>query len=366
MSGTTWKERLSGATFQRKLLIALNTVLLTACILSAAALYSISITFETTTAARRFGGESIQRFAQIACYLPVGEGKSEEDIWSLRTALESKFVEQSLDAPEGGSLYIDAYSTRTKITAATEHATAEVSAFGVGGDFFYFHPLRLRSGSYIAQRDLMDDLVVLDEALAWRLFGGTELAGLTVYIGGEPFVVAGVVSIEDDFATGRAMTNDGTIFLSYSALKRLDSDISIDCYEIVLPDPISGYARSTMETLMPTGEGTMVEMSSRFSLPRLLELIASFGERSMRTGAVVYPYWENALRLAEDHAVLFLVLTALTALFPLMTLTALVIRKAVAFWRFVRREIPAHLAAAVERYKEKRLSRFAAKAKKGE
>ena len=366
MSTMSWKERLSAVPFQRKLLVILNAGMLIACLSFGAALHSVGTAFETTTAAARFGGESGQRFAHLACYLPVGGGKSEEDILSLRSALESRLTEQSLAAPEGGSLYIDAYSTSAKITAVTDHAAAEVSAFGVGGNFFHFHPLRLRSGAYITERDLMDDLVVLDEAMAWRLFGGTELSGLTIYIEGEPFVVAGVVAMEDDFAAERAMENEGTLFLSYSALKRLKDDISISCYEIVLPDPITGYARSTVESLLAAEDSVLVEVSSRFSPANLFGIIKSFGERSMRTKAVVFPYWENALRLAEDHGALLLLLTALTALCPLMTAIVLMARGVRALWRFTRREIPARISAAVERHKENRLARITAEAGKGE
>ena len=70
----------------------------------------IALVLETTTAAQRFRGESETRFAQMACFLPVGQGKTEEQIFEFRSGLDTKFVEQSLEAPEGGSLYVDAYS----------------------------------------------------------------------------------------------------------------------------------------------------------------------------------------------------------------------------------------------------------------
>lgn len=366
MSGMTWKSRLADIPFGKKLLVVLNAVLLLACAASSLGLQAVGSTFETVTAADRFRGGSDTRFAQLACFLPVGKGKSEEDIWSLREKLDAKFVEQSLTAPEGGSLYMDAYSARGKISVTTDHASAEVSGFGVGGDFFHFHPLRLRSGTYIAERDLMDDLVVLDEALAWRFFGGVELSGMTLYINGEPFVVAGVVAMEDDFAARRALTEEGTMFLSYSALARLDDSLSIDCYEIVMPDPISGYARGVMEELMGADGGTIVENSGRFSPGRLLDMILRFGERSMRTGAVVYPYWENALRIAEDHAALLAVLVVITAMCPVITLAVLIVRGIMCFWRFVRREVPERLGGMVERSREKRYARLKAQDREGE
>ena len=144
MSGVTIRERLRAVPQRVKLLAALNAALILICALTALFLRGIAPTFETITAAERFRGGSDLRFAQIACYLPSGKQIDEEKIWTLRETLDAKFVEQSLTAPEGGSLFLDSYSMRTRLTAATEHGTAEVAAFGVGGDFFYFHPLLLR------------------------------------------------------------------------------------------------------------------------------------------------------------------------------------------------------------------------------
>lgn len=289
-----------------------------------------------------------------------------DDVVSLRQSLEAKFVEQSLEASEGGSLFLDAYHTRAKVTVTSDHASAEVNAFGVGGDFFYFHPLTLRSGAYIAERDLMDDLVVLDEVLAWRLFGGTDLAGVSLTINGKSFVVSGVVSMEKDSASQRAQTEEGTLFFSYAALARLKEGVHIDAYEIVMPDPISGYARGVMEELFSTEDGIIVENSGRFSLTRLAGLLGQFGERSMRIGAVACPYWENALRLAEDYAALLLVLIVLTALCPTLSLVVLTIRAVITFSRFIRRDMPQRISAAVERRREKRYARSAAKDTEGE
>ena len=357
---------MSGLTWKKWLLVVVNLVLVLVFAASALGLHAVSSSFETVTAARRFGGESGIRFAQLACFFPVGEGKSEEDIGSIRQSLETKFVEQSLTAPEGGSLFLDSYSASASVSVSTDHASAQVSAIGVGGDFFYFHPLRLRSGAYIAERDLMDDLVVLDEALAWRLFGGMELAGMTLYINGVPFVVAGVVAMEDDFATQRVLDREGSLFLSYSALQRLDEDTSINCYEIVMPDPISGYARSVMEQMLPLEEESMVENSERFSLAHLCTVIGDFGERSMRMTAVVYPYWENALRFAEDCAALLLALAVFTALFPLATAAVLAVLGGGTLFCCARSIAVARFSDAVERHREKRFSQLTAKDTEGE
>ena len=366
MSGGTWKARFAAVPFSKKLIVILNIVLVVLCAVCVLSLRSLSTAFDTVTAAHRFQGDSGIRFAQIACYLPVGEGQSQEEIWSLREKLDAKLVEQSLEAPEEGNLYLDAYSARTNVTVKTAHSTAEVSAYGVGGEFFYFHPMFLRSGSYISERDLMDDLVVLDEALAWRFFGGIDLAGMTLYINDKPFVVSGVISMEDDIATGHARTEDGILFLSYPALAKLQEGLTIDSYEIVMPNPISGYALGVMEELMGRNGGTIVENSGRFSFLRLWDVVKRLGERSMRMGAVVYPYWENALRFAEDHAALLAVLITLTALCPCISLAIAIVRGVVTLWRFIRKKVPERLREAMERSREERYARLETSDREGE
>lgn len=357
MRNAAWEEMIKNFGFKQWFLLFLNLVLILACAACAVGLHLVTDALETTTAAQRFRGESETRFAQLACYLPVGQGKTQEDILTFRQGLDAKFMEQSLETPENGSLYVDAYSASAKIGVNTDYGSAEVNAVGVGGDFFYFHPLQLRSGSYISERDLMDDLVVLDEVMAWRLFGGTDLTGMTLYINGEPFVVSGVVTMEDDFATSQARTQEGAVFLSYTALKRLVDAVTVDCYEIVLPDPITGYAYGIVEDGFLAGNGEIVENSSRYTLSHLLDVVGGFGERSMRTNGVIYPYWENALRLTEDYAVLLLVLMVLFALCPLVFLVVFVVRWICRGYRYAKRVIPEKVDAAVERRREQAFDR---------
>ncbi len=288
----------------------------------------------------------------------MGDGKTEEDVRSFRQSLESKLVEQSLEAPEGGRLYLDAYYGMESVTISSDNGSnSTVKAVGAGGDFFYFHPLHLRSGSYIKGDDLMDDLVLLDEELAWKLFGGTELAGLTVYINSVPFVVSGVVAREADFATEKAYTGDGGLYMSFSAMSRLIEEASITGYEIVMPNPISGYAKSLLSEVFPIGTGDIVENSGRYGLLRLWDVIQTFGQRSMRTNGVIYPYWENAGRLTEDYAALLLLLAVLLALYPLLAALVLVIRDIRRAYRFAKIRIPEKVDAAVEKRREERLEK---------
>lgn len=336
----------------------LNLVLLILTGICVLAFACVAGTLDSVEAAVRWRGDSDMRFAQIACFLPVDAPKSEGDILTFRQTLDQKLVDASLEAEEGKSLYTDAYSGTAKMNVSGDHGSAEVKAIGVGGNFFLFHPLQLRSGSYISENDLMQDRVVLDETLAWQLFGGYDVAGMTVTINQKPYYVAGVVRRENDFATREAYLDGAGMFISYSAFHELTGEeTDITCYEIVLPDMISGFGLSLVTENFSVGSGDIVENSRRYSLGNLWAVIRDFGLRSMRNNGVIYPYWENAVRLTEDYLALLMALTFLFALCPAVTGIVLLVREIVRGFRYGKRRIPEKIDAFREKKKEEKYAK---------
>ena len=279
-------------------------------------------------------GESGERFAQVSVFIPEAGALAEDRIRSFRRTVDQQLVDASIEAPKEGRLWTDAYSAVGQLTVKSQRGSTSATAIGVGGDFFLFHPYYLLSGSYIYDDDLMKDRVVLDEELAWKLFGGTDLAGMKVMINNEPYHIAGVVRRESDFASEKAGAGGAMIFVSYETLVSggTATDASsvssgkITCYEVALPDPISGFAKALMENNFPLGGGEVVENTGRFGIDRMFSVIESFGLRSMRVNGVIYPYWENAARYLEDWSALILLLSIIAAICPLITLIWLAVR----------------------------------------
>lgn len=304
-------------------------------------------------AARRWRGENEMRFTQVACFLPITGTKTEEDIWSFRRTLDQRLVEAAVTAPKEGALWQDAWSAPGKLSVHTDHGSAEASVLGVGGDFFLFHPMQLRSGSFLKESDLMQDRVVLDEELAWILFGSPNVAGLEVRIADKPFYVAGVIRRDEDFASRSAYRDGPGLFMSYSAMHAL-VDQGITCYEIVVPDLITGFGMHLVQENFPVGDGTLVENTGRFRPSRLLQVAGDYGVRSMGLNGVVCPYWENAVRMMEDYLAALLVLTMALSLLPFATaVTAAVL----ALWklgRYAKQKLPQAAEALVEQRKEQR------------
>ena len=324
-------------------------------------LYGVCTALPTMNAANTWAGESDMPFAQLACYLPDDQMLEETDVWSFRQTLEKQLTDAALEAPENGSMYTAAYSGKGTLTVTAERGNAQVEVIGVGGDYFRFHPLQLRSGSYLAETDLMQDRVILDEELAWKLFGGMDLTGLSVTINGADYYVAGVVSREDDHYSSIAYNDGAGMFMSYSALKACNDAVSINCYEIVMPNTITSFAKNMVQEHFPLKDGIVVENSSRYSLGNLLRVVGDFGKRSMGLNGIIYPYWENAVRLTEDYAALLLVLTVLFALMPGISVTVVVVRVLKAGWRKGKQFVKHGLESAVERHREQKWQQAAGK-----
>lgn len=259
------------------------------------AAHSAAQSLPSQLAAARWDGSG--GYAQLSVFTDSRSAYDYDGVMSLRMSLRKKLASESVVAPsENARVMIDCWSAFGSLTAASGRTSTSLTCAAVGGDYFYFHPLELVSGYYFDPDGVTNDYVVLNELAAWRLFGATEVAGLDISIDGEPFTVVGVVRDEDDRASARAGSDMGAvIYVSYQRR----SELPIHCYEVLLPNPVDGYASGLMTGVMgQAGDGReIVENSSRFTVT--LEKLKQRPLAVMRTSAVAYPYWENAARLVE-------------------------------------------------------------------
>ena len=274
--GNRKKKRIVFAIVNGALLLIMAACLITTAILSN--------TLASQKEASRWRGESDMEFSQISCFIPVDEKIGLEKVSAFRTKLTEELHKAALDIDNDSTLFVDAWSCTGKVNVSSDNGKGEAAVIAVGGEFFDFHPIRLISGSYITQRDLMKDRVLLDEDLAWLLYGGTDIAGLSMKINGVPYMIAGVVEREQDKFSTAAYTSGRGLYMS------------------------------------------IVENSRRFEFGRLLKLAKQFGSRSMQTMGVIYPYWENAARSVEDWCALLTLVAVVCAALPIITALVLLIR----------------------------------------
>ena len=261
--------------------------------------------------------------AQVSCFFAADANVTEEGILafehSLDSALQEASISQNSENPSA-RLWADAYSAYGKISVSNNKTSIQADAIGIGGDFFLFHPLRLLSGSYFSGNDLMQDYCVIDQDAAWQLFGSNDVAGMTVYIGNVPHIITGVVERPAGKLEEKAGLDSTVIYVSYQTLEKLGTSYGINHYEIVMPNPVSGFAYDHVQKNIGVEEAKMevVENTSRFSLLSNVQTIGEFGSRAMNGKAIIYPYWENLARGYEDIIALLTLFMLLFLLYPVV------------------------------------------------
>ena len=206
---------------------------------------------------------------------------------------------------------------------------SDINAIGVAGDFFFFHTLDYISGGPFTNDPTMSNCIVIDDGVAWDLFGSTDVCGKVVYINEFPHYISGVIRKKEGRIYDASGLKEKTIFMSYNSLckygqifsgRTVEKEISekgekarfggINCYEIVCPSPVDGIVKKYIsESCGYDGRFVHIcENSERFEFIPLLGVIASFGTRSMWQKAIFYPYWENIARGYEDILSILLII----------------------------------------------------------
>ncbi len=259
-------------------------------------------------------------------------------------------VEQLMDIPERKgikSLYDVSYCAQGLVNLSFENREVkEASAIGFGGDFFLFHPLELVKGGYIPDTAIMKDGIVIDEDMAWQLFGSVDVVGQSVLIGEVPHFVIGVVRRDKGRIEESSGLSGSFVYMSYDSLSKYGDILSgktnkeeisedgktaqkggINTIEVVCPNPVSGLALTAVKESLGLDDRyvSAVDNTERYSFFALFDVIRSFGTRSMWSKAIFYPYWENVARGYEDILALMLLFRTICIVAIAVILVILVI-----------------------------------------
>ncbi|MBO6242881.1 MAG: ABC transporter permease [Butyrivibrio sp.] len=254
-----------------------------------------------------------------------GTGKKSDTPVIIDTQPLDKPSEEVIETPvetDDSRLYTSCFSAQGIVSITFENKTADkINAIGTEGDFFLFHPLELVSGSYYMPDAIMKDGIVIDEDLSWQLFGSDDVVGQMVTIGGVPHYVSGVVKREEGRMRKASGQTTGIAYISYDSLCKYGTILSgrtenieiaedgtkankggINCYEVVMPGPVDGIVAKIVKesTGLDDAYVTVIDNTERFSFFALLNVILSYGTRSMWSKAIFFPYWENLARGYED------------------------------------------------------------------
>lgn len=261
--------------------------------------------------------------SQVSCFFSVNASITEDRLIEFEHGIDKALSDASvLQESENPSarLWADAYSADGTVSISSDKTTLTADAIGIGGDYFLFHPVKLLYGSYFSGNDLMQDYCVIDEDAAWQLFGSSNVAGKIVYINKIPHIVTGVVERPSGRLEEAAGLDSTLVYVSYKTLSELGRSNGINHYEIVMPNPVTGFAKKYIQENLGTDEKNteVVENTSRYSFLSRLQLLLQFGTRSMNGKAIIYPYWENIARGYEDILAVVTLFEVLFLLYPLV------------------------------------------------
>ncbi len=263
--------------------------------------------------------------SQVSCFFSVNTHLTPDSIEEFEHNLDSALEEASITVASPHAnvrLWADAYSANGKISVKSNITEVTVDAIGIGGDFFLFHPLELLSGSYFSGNDIMKDYCVLDREAAWKLFGSNDIAGQVVYIGGVAHIVTGVVEREEGDWYEEAGLDSSLIYVSYDTLSKYGTNHGINHFEIVMPNPVKGYALNYIKEAIGVAESELeiVENSTRYDILNRIKHIGKLSVRAMNGKAIIYPYWENVARAYEDRLAVLMLFQIICLVFPVVVL----------------------------------------------
>lgn len=250
-------------------------------------------------------------YAQLSCFYPLTIQPTDYDFQSLYHTIEDALNNASMEKEnELAKLFVDAYSVTGTLTLSTDNGSMEVKVAGVTDNFFLFHPVALLEGSYFDEEMLMDDGIILDEDAAFTLYGSNDVVGMPVYIGKESFYIRGVVDRADGYLEEAAGLESSLCYVPVSSLLDLGQIEGSYTYEVLLPNPVDGFAKDILVKALNDTEGKIevIENSNRFAPSQRKEVLYDYALRSMSSNGIIYPYWENIARAKEDIcAALYLV-----------------------------------------------------------
>ncbi len=282
---------------------------------------------EAQYAAKRWQGDSDLRYTQMSAFYPADAGVTEDSLQYIRESVDAAVRSASLTAPNANArVWCDAYSAPAGSVqaAGTKRYPVQAEVTAVGGDFFALHAPVLRSGCFLQENDLMQDRLVLDETLAWQLFGSSDVAGMEVQIGSRMYPVAGVVAQETDYASEKAYGEFLRMYISFDLYEEWTAErggmANITCYEMVLPDPVRNFARNTFEQSVGMGGNMKImQNTDRFSISNRWKQLRSLHDMMVVSDSLAYPFWENAARIVDFDLALLLAGQILFLLYPLLT-----------------------------------------------
>lgn len=267
------------------------------------------------------------KYANLSAYISEDALFTSSGAKFATEELVSKLAQDSYASANGARVVITNTFASMAATASNDGNSVEATLCVTGPDHFIFHPHDFVSGWHYSGEELMKNCAVINEELAFRLFGGLNVAGLTVKINGANSTIIGVTSGPSSPAESKEWDKAEPMAYVMSGFSDADSTLNITCFEALIPNPVKEYAVTVFEEVMQYDENAeIVENTAVNKYFYQLKKVFSSDKGMMRENKIYYPYWENAVRKKRADMKPFIILSAvLLAVAVIYALSVLVI-----------------------------------------
>ena len=232
-----------------------------------------------------------------------------------------------------------------------QRATSACEIVALEGNFTAFHPFRFMSGGFLPEIPEDTRQIVINDALAWKFYKSYDVVGERLTLWDEDFTIIGVVAEPSDRISRSTGTLDPRVYVYFSAMETLAPlvdpgddfggntsgsstptpaptqapaaasaaaasqsgtaantrpDMAILCYEAMLPEAVSGVAKTDMSNALShytpaTPNFYLVSNTGRFSVRESWRFVWPIGKTSSLLADYEFPYWEKAAQLTSKH-----------------------------------------------------------------
>lgn len=268
---------------------------------------------------KRFISENNMKFQRVCVFVSREKGLDKEKINEIQNFIYEKLKYSPALQEDSNKVFLDAYAAVGQVLICNETDDLDCEAIFIGGTYFDFHNKVFLSGNKLLDDALSKDQVVISEMLSFRLFGSNDCIGRVLWIDNNAFVISGVMKDEKGFINKQAGEKREKIYLSYEMMQKTGCDRSVTSYEIILPQPIRGFARKTVEEAFGIDvynkNADLIEKeivikieSDRFQPLNLVREAFHLNDRTVKKIPLQFPDWENEKIIVENYLILIYML----------------------------------------------------------
>ena len=270
--------------------------------------------------------------SQVSAFFTDNSDFSTDTLNNTRSSIQSKITDASLSAKENTRLWYDSCYSRFGKASVTGNTTGrqESEINVVNSDFFLLHKLKLVNGAFFSDSDIMHDYAVIDELAAWKLFGSSDVCGMTININNVTFYISGVTETPKNKIDKKCYGKYPQIYISYEGASSLCDKkyTDIDCYEAVLPQPVKKFASSAFKSALEefSDDAVILENTNRFSFFKRLKALKKIENSVANEKPVIFPWWEKSARITEFRLSFIYFFSLILLIIPFINLIKLLVR----------------------------------------